>query len=52
MDQAILRFEVSKSTLYTWLRQGRLKRYKREGDRRTFISRAALAKLREFREEE
>lgn len=50
LDEAVVLFEVGKTKLFEWLRTGRLKRLRREGDRRTFVSRRELADLRRFRE--
>lgn len=50
LDEAAREFAMGKSTLLGWLAQKRLKRFKREGDRRTFVSRRELADLRRFRE--
>lgn len=51
LDEAVKEFRVGKSTLFGWLAEGKLKRYKRLGDRRTFVSRRELERLTEFREE-
>ena len=51
LDEAVKVFRVGKSTLFGWLAEGRLKRYRRLGDRRTFISQRELQRLTEFREE-
>jgi hypothetical protein len=51
LDDAVKLFRIGKSTLFGWLAEGKLKRYKRLGDRRTFVSRRELVRLTEFREE-
>jgi hypothetical protein len=51
LDDAVKLFRVAKSTLFGWLKERKLKRYKRFGDRRTFVSRRELERLTEFREE-
>jgi hypothetical protein len=48
-DDAVRIYKVGKSTLFTWLREGRLQRYRRRGDRRTFVSRGELVRFLEFR---
>ena len=50
LDDAVKQFRIGKSTLFGWLAEGKLKRYKRLGDRRTFVSRQELERLTEFRE--
>jgi excisionase family DNA binding protein len=50
LDEAARIFHVGKSTLFDWLRTGKLRRYKRRGDRRTFVSRRDLERFLEFRE--
>lgn len=45
VDEAVLRFRRSRKTIFGWLREGRLKRYRSEGDLRTFVSQAELADL-------
>lgn len=44
-DDAVREFEIGKSTLYRWLREGLLDRYRRRGDRRTFVDRDQLKRL-------
>jgi len=51
LDDAVKLFKVGKSTLFEWLAEGKLARFKRLGDRRTFISRRELQRVTEFREE-
>lgn len=50
LDEAVLQFQVSKTTLYKWVRAGELKRFRRAGDRRTFVSSKRLAELTRWRE--
>jgi hypothetical protein len=45
-------YGVKRSTLYRYVRQGDLKTYRRAMDRRTYIRRADLVRLRCFREAE
>jgi hypothetical protein len=45
LDQARAEFKRSKKTLHKWLKDGRLERYRSEGDPRTFVSRAALREI-------
>jgi excisionase family DNA binding protein len=49
VDQAADEFTVSRSTLYRVLNQGNLPRFRRRGDRRTFVSRSQVASLLGFR---
>ena len=51
LDDAVKQFKVAKSTLFGWLAEDRLKRFRRLGDRRTFVSRRELQRLTEFREQ-
>jgi transposase len=44
-DDAAREFEIGKSSLYRWLREGLLERYRRRGDRRTFVDREQLRHL-------
>jgi predicted site-specific integrase-resolvase len=44
-DDAVREFGIGKSTLYRWLREGLLDRYRRRGDRRTFVDREQLERL-------
>ena len=44
-DDAVREFDIGKSSLYRWLRQGLLERYRRRGDRRTFVDREQLKRL-------
>jgi predicted site-specific integrase-resolvase len=48
-DDAVRIYKVGKSTLFGWLREGKIKRFKRRGDRRTFVSRRELERFLEFR---
>jgi len=43
-------FGVDRSTIYRYLRLGKLKRWKREMDQRTYIDRDELRRLLEFRQ--
>ena len=43
-------YGVSQVTLYRLLRQGKLKRYEREGSRRTWLDRDQLEELFQYRE--
>lgn len=47
-DDAVRMYKVGKSTLFGWLREGTLRRFKRRGDRRTFVSRSELERFLEF----
>ena len=49
LDQAVVEFKRSKKTLHKWLKEGRLERFRSEGDPRTFVSRAALRAIVEPR---
>jgi predicted site-specific integrase-resolvase len=44
-DEAVKVFEVGKSTLFGWMKEGKVKRYRRHGDRRTFVNRVELARF-------
>lgn len=48
-DDAVRIYKVGKSTLFGWMREGKISRYKKRGDRRTFVSRAELDRFLEFR---
>jgi predicted site-specific integrase-resolvase len=43
--QAAAEFGVDRATLYRYLKAGRLKRYKRGMDRRTYVDRGELKKI-------
>jgi len=45
VDEAVLEFRRSRKTLFAWLREGRLTRFRSEGDRRTLVSRREIRKL-------
>lgn len=45
VDQAALEFGRSRRKLFQWLAEGRLQRYRSEGDPRTFVSRSEIAEL-------
>jgi len=45
-------YGVKRSTLYRYVRQGDLKTYRRGMDRRTYVRRADLVRLRRFRQSE
>ena len=45
IDEAVVAYRRSRKTLFSWLRDGRLTRYRSAGDLRTFVSRAELAEL-------
>jgi hypothetical protein len=48
--EAAARYDLGQTTVWTWLRQGRLKRYRRGGDRRTFVDEEQLRRLVALRE--
>jgi predicted site-specific integrase-resolvase len=50
LQDAAEEFGVGVTTLYRYLASGELRRYKRSMDRRTFVDRAQLRKLREPRQ--
>jgi excisionase family DNA binding protein len=49
IQEAAKLYQVSDDTLYRLIAAGRLKRYRREGDRRTYLRRADLDSLFRFR---
>jgi hypothetical protein len=49
VDEAVVEFRRSRKTIFGWLQEGRLTRYRSEGDRRTLVSRRELRKLVEPR---
>jgi predicted site-specific integrase-resolvase len=49
LDDAAKEYEVGVTTLYRYLRQGRVTRYQKLPDRRTFIDRRELERLFEPR---
>ena len=49
VDEAVVEFRRSRKTIFGWLRDGRLTRYRSEGDRRTLVSRSELRQLVEPR---
>jgi excisionase family DNA binding protein len=50
LDEAAGRYDLGKTTLWRWLREGKLKRYRRAGDRRTLVDQDQLDRLVEPRE--
>jgi len=51
VDEAAVEFQRSRKTIFGWLKEGRLTRYRSEGDRRTLVSRRELRDLVEPRPE-
>jgi excisionase family DNA binding protein len=51
VDEAAIEFHRSRKTIFGWLKEGRLTRYRSEGDRRTLVSRRELRDLVEPRPE-
>jgi hypothetical protein len=49
VDEAVVEFRRSRKTIFGWLKEGRLTRYRSEGDRRTLVSRRELRDLVEPR---
>lgn len=49
LTQAVTEFKISESTLYRMIRAGELTRYRRRGDRRTFVDREQLQAVLAFR---
>lgn len=47
IDEMMAAFKISRSTAWKWLRESELPRYRFIGDRRTYIKREDLEKLRE-----
>lgn len=45
VSQAADEFGLSTAALFKYLRQGKLKRWRRTGDRRTFVERQELKRL-------
>jgi predicted site-specific integrase-resolvase len=45
LDEAVTSYGISKSSLHRWVRDGRLKRFRKPLDRRAFVEVAALEKL-------
>jgi hypothetical protein len=45
VDQAADEFRLSRGVIFKYLREGRLRRWGRTGDRRTFIDRQELRRL-------
>lgn len=45
VDVAAKEFSVHRDTIFKWLREGRLQRYRAAGERRTLVSRKELRKL-------
>ncbi len=50
LDDAVLEFGISRRTLNRLLQDERLVRYKRRGDRKVYVSRAALGPQLAFHE--
>lgn len=50
IDAAAAEFQISRSTLYRLITRSSTPRYKRPGDRKTYVSRAQVAKLVAFKE--
>lgn len=45
VDQAVQRFGRSRPVIFRWLKEGKLVRYRSEGDPRTLVDAEALARL-------
>jgi hypothetical protein len=45
VDEAVLEFRRSRKTIFGWLAEGQLRRYRSAGDRRTLVSRRELAEI-------
>jgi hypothetical protein len=45
IDEARREYQVGRNLLFRFLKEGKLTRYKREGDRRTLLSRQELDRL-------
>jgi len=43
--EAAREFKLSEAALFKYLRQGKIRRWRRTGDRRTFVERQELKKL-------
>jgi excisionase family DNA binding protein len=50
VDEAVHEFRRSRKTIFGWLRDGKLTRYRSTGDRRTLIDRDQLQRLIEPQE--
>jgi excisionase family DNA binding protein len=47
VDEMTKEFEISRSTAWKWIRDGDIPTYRFVGDRKTYVKRADLEKLRE-----
>jgi excisionase family DNA binding protein len=47
IDEMMAEFGISRSTAWKWIRDGELPTYRFVGDRKTYVKRADLDKLRE-----
>lgn len=48
IDAAVLEYGISRSTIFRLIKEG-LARYRRQGDRKTYVSRSQLEEMTAFR---
>jgi hypothetical protein len=48
LDEAERRYGLSRSTLFRWLREGKIKGYRKPRDRRTYVTGADIRKLERY----
>jgi predicted DNA-binding transcriptional regulator AlpA len=49
LEEAEREYGLKRSTLYRWAKRGQVQVYRRPGDRKSYVQRAEVEKLREFR---
>jgi hypothetical protein len=52
VDDAVVDYAVSRSTLFRLIRNGQLSRFRRVGDRKSYLSRAQLQEVLSFKAKE
>ena len=52
LDQAQEEYGLTRPTLYRWARRGELRIYRRAGDRKSYVRRDEVERLRGFRPKE
>lgn len=52
LEEAEREYGLKRSTLYRWAKRGEVRVYRRPGDRKSYVRRAEVEKLRAFRPRE
>ena len=52
LEEAEREYGLKRSTLYRWAKRGQVQVYRRPGDRKSYVRRSEVEKLKEFRPRE